>query len=362
MNLKPSLPLFFFLMLTAVLPADDKPVLKPTAYSLLYNEWEAERDALENASTPNNIEELKKRKLALRKTYTRKFLKLAKQHTADDQWSGCFIWAMAYGEPGPDLDAMVDLLPRYGNKVHNMFQLQMFMPDMVKVKSDRINPALTEIIENSISEGLHGAALYALAARTNRLAEHTGSQDRCKQAETMLQQVIDNYPDIATFRGKTGELAGKLLKRIRGPATIGKQAPETKGKDIAGVSFDLSDERGKVIVLSFSGHWCAPCRAMHGIEKELLKKYPQEKLVIIEINSDEQKNLKQVAEKMKSDGLMWRAVVDNTQGPIADMWSVTTWPTFYVIDQKHQICHRGTGFIGQDLVHWVDKLINEPLE
>tara|TARA_R110002111_G_scaffold259308_1_gene329214 strand:+ start:12054 stop:13103 length:1050 start_codon:yes stop_codon:yes gene_type:complete len=349
-------------MLTAVLPADDKPVLKPTAYSLLYNEWEAEREALENTSTPNNIEELKKRRQALRKTYTRKFLELAKQHTADDQWSGCFIWVMAYGEPGPDLDAMVDLLPRYGNKVHNMFPLQMFMPDMVKIKSDRINPALAEIIENSISEGLHGAALYALGARTKKTADYHGSQEGCRHAETLLQQVVDQFPDVATSRGKTGDLAKQLLKTLRGPAAIGKQAPETKGKDIAGVSFHLSDQRGKVIVLSFSGHWCAPCRAMHGIEKELLKKYPQEKFVIIEINSDEQKNLKQVAEKMNSDGLMWRAVVDNTQGPIADLWSVTTWPTFYVIDQKHQVRHRGTGFIGQDLVHWVDKLINESQE
>ncbi|QDU06724.1 Thiol-disulfide oxidoreductase ResA [Gimesia aquarii] len=362
LNLRVILFLLLFLMFTAVVQADDKPKRTPTAYGLLYNEWEADRDALENDSTPNNIEELKKRKLALRKTYTHKFLELAKKHTTDDLWLGCFIWVSVHGEPGPDLDAMMDLLHRYGNKVDNRFQLQMLMSELTKVKSDRLNPALSEIIKNNISDQVRGAALYALAARTKKLAEHTGSLDGCKQAETLLLQVIDNYPDIATYRGKTGENAKKLLKGIRGPVAIGKLAPELIGKDIDGASFKLSDERGKVIVLSFSGHWCAPCRAMHPIEKELLKKYPRENFNLIEINSDEQKNLKKVAEKTKNDGLTWKLIVDGSNGPISEAWNVTSWPTFYILDQKHQIRHRGVGNLGQDLTAWVDKLIDEPRE
>ena len=362
LNLRVIFFLLCFLMFTAVVEADEKQKRKPTAYGLLYNEWKAERDALKTDSASKNKEELKKRRLAIQKAYTHKFLELAKKHTSDDLWLDCFIWITVHGVPGPDLDAMMDLLHRYGNEVGNRTQLQLLMSELIKVKSDRLNPALSEIADKNISEHLRGAALYALAARTKRLSERNGSPEGCKQAEVLLQKVLDDYPDVSTYRGKNGENAKNLLKGIRGPVAIGKLAPEVKGKDIDGGSFSLSTQRGKVIVLSFSGHWCAPCCAMHSIEKELLKKYPREKFDIIEINSDELKNLKKVAEKTKTDGLTWKLVVDGSHGPISDNWNVTSWPTFYVLDQKHKIRRRAAGYLGQDLIDWVDKLINEPQE
>jgi hypothetical protein len=46
-----------------------------------------------------------------------------------------------------------------------------------------------------------------------------------------------------------------LLEQLRGPIAIGKLAPEVKGRDnIEGAMFDLAEERGKVVVLSISGH------------------------------------------------------------------------------------------------------------
>lgn len=36
---------------------------------------------------------------------------------------------------------------------------------------------------------------------------------------------------------------------------VGKAAPEIDGEDVDGVRFKLSDYRGKVVVLSFWGHW-----------------------------------------------------------------------------------------------------------
>ena len=37
--------------------------------------------------------------------------------------------------------------------------------------------------------------------------------------------------------------------------SVGKLAPEIEGVDITGDVFKLSDYRGKVIMLSFWGHW-----------------------------------------------------------------------------------------------------------
>jgi thiol-disulfide isomerase/thioredoxin len=44
---------------------------------------------------------------------------------------------------------------------------------------------------------------------------------------------------------------------------VGCIAPEIEGKDAENVPFKLSDYRGKVVVLTFSGNWCGPCRSMY---------------------------------------------------------------------------------------------------
>ena len=53
---------------------------------------------------------------------------------------------------------------------------------------------------------------------------------------------------------------------------MGKVAPEIAGKDHEGNSFALSDSRGKVVVLTFSGNWCGPCVAMYPQERALVAK------------------------------------------------------------------------------------------
>lgn len=74
-----------------------------------------------------------------------------------------------------------------------------------------------------------------------------------QEAEDLLEDVAKDYKELKTY-APLGLLAEGDLFEIRN-LKIGQVAPEIKGFDVDGVPFNLSDYRGKVVVLDFWGFW-----------------------------------------------------------------------------------------------------------
>tara|TARA_Y100001934_G_C12182611_1_gene692354 strand:+ start:160 stop:492 length:333 start_codon:yes stop_codon:yes gene_type:complete len=71
-----------------------------------------------------------------------------------------------------------------------------------------------------------------------------------KEIETLFEQAA-KYDDVKTPRGGTVAAQAKMeLHGIR-HLSVGKAAPDIKGRDQDGRSFKLSDYRGKVVLLYF---------------------------------------------------------------------------------------------------------------
>ncbi len=129
------------------------------------------------------------------------------------------------------------------------------------------------------------------------------------------------------------------------------------GEDIEGGKFDLSDYRGKVVVLSFSGFWCGPCRSMYPYERTLVSRLAGKPFALVEINSDGDKN--RVRENMAKENITWRHIWDggSTEGPLAKAWQIRAWPTFFVLDARGVIRHKAVGEPGGALLEWVEALV-----
>jgi hypothetical protein len=88
--------------------------------------------------------------------------------------------------------------------------------------------------------------------------DHLASLDRPTldgKREEVYRRMLESFAEEpAPPEGTMGEFAEKALFRIR-HLSIGRVAPEIEGEDIFGERFKLSDYRGKVVVLSFWGHW-----------------------------------------------------------------------------------------------------------
>lgn len=70
----------------------------------------------------------------------------------------------------------------------------------------------------------------------------------------LYERMIESFRDVETPKGTMGEVAEAALFKLH-HLSIGKVAPEIEGEDIFGRKLKLSDYRGKVVVLSFWGHW-----------------------------------------------------------------------------------------------------------
>ncbi len=77
---------------------------------------------------------------------------------------------------------------------------------------------------------------------------------------------------------------------------------------------------------------------MYPHERSLLELTAGKSFTIIGVNSD--KDLDSIREIAKTKDLTWRSFWDGSDGPIAAEWSITGWPTNYLIDAKGVIRYK----------------------
>ncbi len=154
------------------------------------------------------------------------------------------------------------------------------------------------------------------------------------EAASLYERVIKEYEDI----GKLGEAARTDLFELRN-VTVGKVALEIEGEDVDGVRFKLSDNRGKVVVLTFSGNWCGPCRAMYPHERGLVARLKDRPFAVLSVNTDEDKGT--LRKSIGAGEITWRCWWEGgIEGPICSKWNVSSFPAVYVIDRDGVIRYK----------------------
>ena len=154
-----------------------------------------------------------------------------------------------------------------------------------------------------------------------------------------------------------GEVATHGLYELKN-LNVGDVAPEISGEDLDGVAFNLSDYRGKVVLLDFWGHWCPPCRRMYPHERKFVQELSGLPFALIGVNSD--RDIETAREAVLDDPLPWRNFWNGPlgrSGPISKQWNISAWPTFYLIDGKGVIRYKGV--LGDDIRVAIETLMEE---
>jgi thiol-disulfide isomerase/thioredoxin len=118
--------------------------------------------------------------------------------------------------------------------------------------------------------------------------------------------------------------------------TVGKLAPEIQGEDIDEHRLKLSDDRGKVVVISFWASWCGPCMQMVPHERVIAERLAGKPFVLIGVNGDSKRTdaKRAVTEQNMTGSLSGMMEVLRVESPKPGTCMAGRRPTFWIRKER----------------------------
>ncbi|MES9990964.1 MAG: TlpA disulfide reductase family protein [Candidatus Thiodiazotropha sp.] len=122
-------------------------------------------------------------------------------------------------------------------------------------------------------------------------------------------------------------------------------APELNLKDLAGVSYDLNQFKGKTVLINFWTTWCPPCIEEMPSLISLRRAMEQSDFVILAVNVEEAKRrVDNIARRLK---LNFPVLLDVNR-EAANAWDVKVFPSSFLVDAKGRLGYRAIGPVAWD--------------
>jgi thiol-disulfide isomerase/thioredoxin len=203
-------------------------------------------------------------------------------------------------------------------------------------------PHLRRILEVNLDRFVRCSAKIALAS----LVQGSG-EDRQQEAVTLYEEFLSEFDGTVQYPASGIEEMNrdyaKRALRIIHSFGLGKEAPETVGVDLEGNPMTLADYRGKAVLVSFWGTWCAPCMRMIPHEIDLIERFGDERFAVVGINADG--DIEKARHAVETHRIPWRSFRNERDGQddVTDQWLVSAYPTFYLLDLNGIVRKRWIG-------------------
>jgi cytochrome c biogenesis protein CcmG/thiol:disulfide interchange protein DsbE len=136
-----------------------------------------------------------------------------------------------------------------------------------------------------------------------------------------------------------------------------KAAPEFTLKDVDGKSVNLSDYKGKVVLLNFWATWCGPCKIEIPWFIDFEQKYKDRGFAVLGVAMDDE-GLEVVKPYLEKSKVNYRIVLGNDS--VATMYGgIDSLPTTFVLDKDGKIASTHIGLVSKgDYENEIQQLLN----
>jgi cytochrome c biogenesis protein CcmG, thiol:disulfide interchange protein DsbE len=152
-----------------------------------------------------------------------------------------------------------------------------------------------------------------------------------------------------TVRGRAVAFVAALLLAACGggaglPGRPGSRAPKLAGATIDGGHVDLTSYRGRPVLVLFGASYCEPCRREWPDVAAYARRHPQ--LKIVGVSYEDSRSI--MARYTRQIGVTF-PVVDDSDGTVAEGWSVHGIPQAFFVGRDGRITAHVTGERPEDL-------------
>lgn len=185
-----------------------------------------------------------------------------------------------------------------------------------------VKTAVENFIKTHPKSAVSGYAIYFNHQNSNASAEE-------------LERVV-NLLDKTILSTKYGKLAQEKLNQARG-TTIGYPATNFSQADPNGKMVNLTDFKGKYVLVDFWASWCGPCRAENPNVVSAYNKYKDKGFTVLGVSFDQ--NKEKWLQAIKTDQLMWTQVSDlkGWGNEAGKLYGITSIPQNVLLDKEGKI-------------------------
>ncbi len=214
---------------------------------------------------------------------------------------------------------------------------------------DVTNSEFVDIDENYISE-LYNLKQYQKAK--DKIEEFIKMGKGSDKMRNILSDVFiklgGTKDELNNYLEKLNTEASNNLKEKLKNEIINKPAPQFTLNDIDGKTVNLSDYKGKTVIVDFWATWCRPCRQSFPIMKKAIEKFSKQNNVkFLFVNTWERVDdkTKNAADFIAKNKYPFHVLIDENN-EVVDKYGVEGIPTKFIIDKNGNIRFKVIGFEG----------------
>ncbi|PFG12020.1 TlpA family protein disulfide reductase [Bacillus sp. es.036] len=171
--------------------------------------------------------------------------------------------------------------------------------------------------------------------------DSTSSTDDAEGENSSSDQVADSQFSTQAVEGDD------LVESNDVGINKGQIAPNFKLQTLNGEAVQLSDYRGKRVIVNFWATWCPPCRAEI---PDFQKLYEKKDVEILAVNLTETEESTEGVEEFVKEFEMTFPVVMDVNSDVSNTYQVSAYPTSYMIDSNGRIQFVAMGALNYDLM------------